>query len=227
MNPCERYLRLFDLKKYREIQPVIDSIAYRNMDCQQVIPLVEAAWEISKLDEFVKYNDPDMREVCDEEFGKLLQVLQKKELLSWIDAHSSCLDALHRIVFLICCPKYRELLFDGEDAGTTIGYIDIITKIQICPLNSLDWIGILDSIERIPIGDEETSLHIYSRKQLIEMDKDVSHDLLILSQLDEGFSKEYADKRFVFLTFYNDFKEMIDLAMHNPYYTIFNENSFI
>jgi hypothetical protein len=227
VNPCERYLRLFNLKKYREIQPVIDSIAYRNVDCQQVIPLVEAAWEISKLDDFVKYNDPDMREVHDEDFGDLLKVLQKEELLSWLDAKSNRIQALRNVVFLICCPKYRESLFDGEDAGTTIGYIDTITEIQVCPLNSLDWIGILDSIERIPVGDVETSLHIYSRKQLMEMDRDVSLDLFTLSQLDEGSSKGYSDKRLAFLEFYNDFKKIINLAMCNPDYTILNENSFI
>jgi hypothetical protein len=227
MNPCERYLRLFDLKKYREIQPVIDSIAYRNVDCMQVIPLVKAAWEISKLDEFVKYNDSDMREVHDEEFGELLQVLRKKELLSWLDAKSNRIQTLRNVVFLICCPKYRESLFDGEDVGTTIGYIEILNKDEIYPLYSLDWIGLLDSIERIPVGDVETSVHIYSRKQLVEMDRDVSRDLLTLSQLDEGSSEEYSDKRLSFLAFYNDFKKMTDLAMCNPDYTILNQNSFI
>ncbi len=226
MNPCERYLRLFDLKKYREIQPIIDSIAYRNVDCQQVIPLVEAAWAISKLDDFVKYNDPDMREVHDEEFGKLLKVLKTEELLSWLDASAYRIQILRNVVFLICCPKYRELLFDGEDAGTTIGYIDIINEVEICPLDSLDWLVNLDLIEEILVGDDETALYVYSRKQIIEMNKQVSQDILALSQLG-GLSKEYSDKKLTFQAFYNDFKKMIDFAMCNPDYTILNQKSFI
>jgi hypothetical protein len=227
MNPCERYLRLFDLKKYREIQPVIDSIASRNVDCQQVIPLVREAMKVVESDDFEKYNDPDMKEVCDEEFGELLEVLGKEELLSWIDTNSCNIQTLRRLIFLICCPRFREVLFHGMDSGTTIGYIDILNEVEICPLDSLDWLGVFDSIEEIPVGDEETALYIYSRKQLIKIDKVVSQDIITLSELGGSLSKEFSDKRLAFLGFYNGFKKMIDLATHDPNYTILNEKSFI
>jgi hypothetical protein len=46
MDNPSRYIRLFDVEKYREIQPVIEGIKNRCAKAEDVIPVLEAARKI-------------------------------------------------------------------------------------------------------------------------------------------------------------------------------------
>jgi stress response protein SCP2 len=77
MSPPPRYLRLFDVQKYREIQPVIEGIDRRNADAEDVIFLLKAAKEVAETNDFIIYNDPDQDEGCPEEMQMSEDLLQR------------------------------------------------------------------------------------------------------------------------------------------------------
>jgi hypothetical protein len=231
MNPCKRYLRLFDLKKYREIQPVIDSIANRNVDCQQVIPLVEAAIDLVNVGDFEKYNDLDMKEIYTEDLQDVLTILREGKLLSWIDTKEYSKEKIYRLILLICCPKYQIMeYFDIDSSGTTIEYEDVCYGPKICSLKFFDMLDSSDSnkiFEVVSIESAEIRLSIFSRNQLTEIDKMISQDIATLSQLDNNLSESHSIKRLSYLEFFNDFKELIGFTNLSSDYTIIDEKSYV
>jgi hypothetical protein len=226
MRPTEHYLHLLDLNRYREIQPVINSIANRDVDCQQVIPLVTAAIEVVNLDDFEKYNDPDVKEVFIEDLQELLEVLRKGELLSWIDAKTYSKHELNRLIFLICCPKFQETKGFKVRSGSQVDYGDILYGTEICDLKFLEILDTLDSVEKIPIISEDTILYVFSREQLIEIDKRVLQDTVTLTELSDELSEKYSEIRLVYLELYSNLKELVNLAERNSSYTLLDEKTF-
>ncbi len=226
MRPTEHCLHLFDLNKYREIQPVVKSIANRNVDCQQVIPLVTAAIEVVNLDDFEKYNDSDLKEVFIEDLQELLEVVQKGELLSWIDAKTYSKYELNRLIFLICCPKFQETKGFKVMSGAQVDYGNILYGTEICDLKFLEILDTLDSVEKIPIISEDTILYLFSREQLIEIDKRVLQDTVTLAGLSDDLSEKYSERKLVYLELYSNLKELINLAECNSSYTLLNEKTF-
>jgi hypothetical protein len=227
MSPSERYFRVFDLHKYREIQPILDSIAYRKVDCKQVIPLADEALKILELNDPEKYNDPESRETFIEDLQELLIVLRKGELLSWIYEKSYSYSELHRLTFILCCPKYQEIEYFDKKSETLIGYVELYQSKGLCQLEFLNFLDKSDSFEDILVGREDRDLRILSRQQLPILNKAVDNDINALSELKHPLDEKLSNKRKDFLEFYHDFKKMIYLTSENHNYTLLIEIPFI
>jgi hypothetical protein len=53
MSAPEYYLRLFDVKKYREIQPIIEGIVRHDVEADRVISLIKTAQQVVQTDDFI------------------------------------------------------------------------------------------------------------------------------------------------------------------------------
>jgi hypothetical protein len=106
MSVPDRYIRLFDLAKYREIQPITDGIKEKNADLKEVIGLLERATNIVQGSEFKKYNGCDIF-ITGLEDG--LEMMQEGGLLNWLPPRGS--DKLNIIILSICCPRYQHQQF--------------------------------------------------------------------------------------------------------------------
>jgi hypothetical protein len=77
--------RVFDLHKYRTIQPVIESIKSKLSNKAQVISLIEEAINQTKTDIFSAYNKNDLKEIYLNYLQSALNLVQSgrtSELLS-------------------------------------------------------------------------------------------------------------------------------------------------
>jgi hypothetical protein len=81
MSVPDRYIRLFDLAKYREIQPITDGTKQRNADSTGVINLIQRAMNVVQSSEFEKYNGRD--HIFMIELEDALEIMQEKSLSDW------------------------------------------------------------------------------------------------------------------------------------------------
>lgn len=79
------YLRLFDVEKYREIQPITDGIISRTAKADDVISLLKAAKEVTESEDFIMYNDPDQDDGCSEEMQGRIDLIKKSGIKAWFD----------------------------------------------------------------------------------------------------------------------------------------------
>jgi hypothetical protein len=220
MDPGSHWLILFDLKKYRGIQPLIESVANRSIDYQQMILLVEEAIKIVEHDDFENYNDPDGRECFLEDFQEMLDVLQKKEFLSWFDERQNFY-ILRDVVFLICCPDFQELPAHNEESGTSVGCEDILYGSKICELDFIEVSYGFESGEMISALSDDTKIRILNQKQIAEIDKSIHQDIITLTRLENTLLNErHSVLRGIYLKFYLNLKSLINRVKSNNNYTL-------
>jgi hypothetical protein len=190
-NP-PRYLRLFDMKKYREIQPIIESIDRRDADAEDVISLLQAAKEVAETNDFIIYNDPDQGDGYPEEMQKRIDLIQEFGIAAWFDSldrgeHFGS-DVIVQIYSYICCPKYQESAYgDLAISDMTVEYEMIYYGLGICDLYLP---GLLNSkslpVEILPkdMKDQCDVFSIISRDQFSELTEAAEIDAFNLLQLD-------------------------------------------
>jgi hypothetical protein len=235
MQKYPRYLRVFDVEKYREIQPTIVGIVNRSADAEQVISLLKAAKNVTKTDDFRKYNGSNNADSDAQNIQKILDVIQISGISTWFDMldrrEYSGIEILISLYSFICCPKYQSET-DEEPflSGMTIEYIDISFGKKICDLNLFNLIDcsyLPDSshIERLPteMKGEGVTCAIFNRQQLALITETTKGDILTLSQLDCGSDKEKIKLKNQYLEFYNCFKSLLSLVNSHPEYTFLNE----
>jgi hypothetical protein len=224
MDAGVHFLRLFDLKKYRNIQSIIESVANQSMDYQQVILLVKEAIKIVKHNDFEKYNDPDERECFLEDLQEILDVLQKKEFFSWFDDERNTY-ILRNVALLICCPDFQESSTYNEESGTRIDYEDVLYGSKICELDFIEVSENFESGEIISVLSNETKIQILSQKQITEIDKSIHRDTITLIKLENSLlSERHSLLREIYLKFYFNLKNLIDRVKSNNNYTLLNED---
>jgi hypothetical protein len=237
MSAPEYYLRLFDVKKYREIQPIIEGIVRRDAKAEQVISLIKAAQQIVQTDDYKKYNpdwfvNSDNRSFCSE-----LEMIENNGILAWFKEleRREYINALEPIVQSICCPKYQFKTQDlpkEEISGTTIDYSYLIWQSDIYDLELRELlISNSNLIEIFPFHFYYTSSErtfFYERQYLTELTRIVNEDIDALSRSDlnlDRYSPQYhASVIADHLKIYDDFKFLLELANLSEDYTLLYQN---
>jgi hypothetical protein len=249
MSVSERYVRLFDLAKYREIQPITDGIKEKSADPKKVIELLERAMDIVQSSEFKKHNGRDGVFIIDLEEG--LEITQEGSLMNWLPPRG--LDKLNAIILSICCPRYQAFPeykeYKEADAGTAINYAGCYSHLD-CFNRDLYEMLANGRAELLPNDIDETAEWIFTRQELAELSVMVKQDLVTLSQpnftlyiIIDGTSFVRASTSFMndeeieagysifpsteltsmFLEFYSELDCLLEEAIANPDYTIINE----
>jgi hypothetical protein len=223
------YLRLFDLEKYREIQPIIEGIAKRDikLEVEQVISLVKAAASVLQTEDFKEYNDECLEDNI-LEMEEILSSIEEGDILkmfAFLDKRKDpCVyDALRIMVFLICCPKYQEEVAGREseqNSGTTIEYSDIYWwrnySENLNVFRLLDYTGKESHYENILI-ESEGYVSIFNQQQIEELYQASIPDIPMIAEFDIS-----PDMREEYLKFYDDLNFLLKLANVQDKYTIVN-----
>jgi hypothetical protein len=228
-NPL-RYLRLFDVEKYREIQFIIEGIKNRNAKVEDVIPLLETAKKIAETDDFIKYNDDEARTEA-----KCLQInmntIQTSGILEWFcmldKGENLGRDILHRVYSFICCPKFQRTTFmEPFISGMTIQYEDVYFSRNVCDLGLFDLLDSSDYAERLPMEIKEFGIitTIFNQDELEEIAEILEEDNVNLSKLKLSSDKDEYKRQIEYLEFYDDFNRLLKLANSHPRYTLLNED---
>jgi hypothetical protein len=180
MSIPNRYIRLFDLAKYREIQPVTDGIDKRNVDPGKVIDLIKRAMDIAQSSDFKKYNSEITIDFATFELQEALEIMQEKSILDWYSYGS---DKLNQIISLICCPRYQSSPnFDETDSDAVINYISCYLHLENFNKKLYEMLAYRRS-ETLPSDDnDEAAAWVFSRQELMELSIMVKQDLDTLSQ---------------------------------------------
>jgi hypothetical protein len=224
------YLRLFDLEKYREIQPIIEGIAKRDikLEVEQVISLVKAAASVLQTKDFKEYNDEECLEDNILEMDEILSSIEEGDILkmfTFLDKRKDpCVyDALRLMVFLICCPKYQEEVAGREpeqNSGTTIEYSDIYWwrnhSENLNVFRLLNYTGKESHYENILI-ESEGYVSIFNQQQIEELYQASIPDIPMIAEFDIS-----PDMREEYLKFYDDLNFLLKLVNIQDEYTIVN-----
>jgi hypothetical protein len=252
MSVPDRYIRLFDLAKYREIQPITDGIKERNADPTEVINLIQRAMNVVQSSEFEKHNGRNHIFIAELEDG--LEIMQEKSLLEW-RCHTSS-DKLNVIILSICCPRYQAFPeykeYKEADAGTSINYIGCYSHLYYFSKDLYEMLA-NGRAEFLPNDTGDSAEWIFARQELAELAVMVKQDLVTLSQPnftlymiidktsfvrasasfmeDEEIKAGYSifpatELTSMFLEFYSELDCLLEEAIANPDYTIINEACF-
>jgi hypothetical protein len=233
MDNPSRYIRLFDVEKYREIQPVIEGIKNRCAKAEDVIPVLEAARKIAETDDFIKYND-DKTRIEAEYLQFTIATIQVSGISKWFDALDKGeifgRDILHRVYRFICCPKYqRATLSMPFITGTTIEYGDVYYSYNVCDLGLFDLLDSSDYAERLPMDVREFGIitTIFNQDELEEITEVLKEDNFSLSKLELSSDREEYRWQKEYLEFYDNFNRLLEIVNSHSKYTLLNEDSTI
>jgi hypothetical protein len=229
-NP-PRCLRLFDVQKYREIQPVIEGIDRRDAGAEDVISLLKAAKEITESNDFIIYNDPDQEDGYPEEMQKRIDLIQNFGITAWFDSldrgeHFGT-DVTVQIYSYICCPKYQGSAYgDLAISDMIVEYEMLRYGLGICDLYLP---GLLSSkslpVEILPndIKDEGDVFSIISREQFPEITEAAKTDVFNLLQLDCESNDYIIRNKNRCLEIYKRLNCLLSAANSHANYTLFME----
>jgi hypothetical protein len=233
MDNPSRYIRLFDVEKYREIQPVIEGIKNRCAKAEDVIPVLEAARKIAETDDFIKYNDDKIGTAANY-LQLTIAKIQVSGVSKWFDALDKGEifghDILHTVYRFICCPKYqRATLMMPFVAGTTIEYGDVYHSYNVCDLGLFDLLDSSDYAERLPMDVKKFGIitTIFNQDELEEIAEVVEEDNFSLSKLEISSDREEYRWQKEYLEFYDNFNRLLEIVNSHPKYTLLNEDSTI
>lgn len=132
MTPLPYFFRVFDLNKYKEIEPVIADILNSSVDAERMRILLKEAINIVEGDDFKKYNDKSMRY----EYGmfqSLINFIDDNRFEEWTgkkDDDWDEYDEYHprnialRFAEILCCPNYQVSYCDNlPQSETTFPYM--------------------------------------------------------------------------------------------------------
>jgi hypothetical protein len=253
MSPPDRYLRIFDVKKYREIQPIVEGLDNQDVDPQQALALIQEVTNIVKGSEFQRYSNPNSIHDYLYYFQNGSNLIKENRLSEWDEEKNHGGSIINSIISCFCCPKYQYSdLSVPEVSGTMIDYTDVYgifhrfdNKIldtldfrsKDCPLERLPgdtWAGVFDP-EKLSIltNITERKISILSRPNhiLYGIHSEYSLNCFRISSkpprsrdLEEGyFAVIHQDWQKELLVFYHDFHRLLKMAESHPSHTILNE----
>jgi hypothetical protein len=231
MGILPRYIRLFDVQKYREIQPIVEGIARRDASAKDVISLLKAAKEVTEGNDFIMYNDPDQEEGYPEEMQERIDLIQDFGIVTWYNAldrgDSGGYDAIRQLYSYLCCPKYQQSAYlDLAISDMTVEYEMIYRGYYICDLYLPNLISYeFSTVERLPRDptSDPDRFSIFSREQFPEVIRATEIDILNLSQSDCDSKDHMIETRDECLTIYKRLNYLFDVVNLNPNYTFFME----
>lgn len=225
MDPASRhYLRLFDLEKYQEIQPIIKGISERDtsIGIERVIRMIELARDVVVSNNFKKYNPDYIYEDYEEELDDILNLLKENSLQLWFDTLEQWEYGFNRVLQIcvksICCPKYQWVTDDCEPeqiSGTTVDYTELYWRCAGNGLETLEFLNLHKSpIEILPFESDDygITIGIFNKKQLKELDRILTEDI-------------YSSSEFIgaHINIYRDINSLLELTNTRDNYTVLNE----
>jgi hypothetical protein len=234
MGILPRCIRLFDIRKYREIQHIVEGIARRDASAKDVIYLLKAAKEVTESSDFIMYNDPDQDEGYSEEMQERIDLIQDFGIITWYNALDrrdyGGYDAVCQIYSYLCCPKYQMSAYlDLAISDMTVEYEMIYRGYYICDLYLPNLLSSdFSTVEKLPRGPHsDYILSIFSREQFPEIIRAAEIDILNLSQSDCNSNDHMIETRDECLNIYKRFNYLLDVVNSNPNYTFFMEESML
>ncbi len=239
------YLRLFDIEKYRRIQPIIEKIEARNASVTEATHLLDEAFSIAGTEEFEKYNNEG-------EYGmytyrvleRIKDLIQEGRLSELPDIESD--DMLQAIIFVICCPRYQasSSIHVKEISDTYADYTDISGYMYAFNEEFRDILDVYeDSMYPLEIIPSDTRMGVFNKEQLAKIQLIVSENIVTLSHKKYDHLKKIykesggrlggnpsnmADVRshINLWNFHREFDNVLKLANSQSYYTVINEYNF-
>jgi hypothetical protein len=210
MSPPERSFRLFDAKKYKEIEPVIKAIHDKTASNEQVTALINEALVIVETDDFKKNNfNKEWSATSPRTLQEALILVEYLGVLAW-PGEMKIYDPLGTIICAICCPNYQEINYSDNHVDYTsyYGYVAEFTE---------DLHNVLDCATLLPC--DSNGIGIFDPQKLVEITK-------IMSNIDPRvivgtISPKY---RPGLMKFYTDFNHLVKLANSQLHYTILYES---
>lgn len=228
MDMPARQLRLFDIKKYREIQPTIEGIAKRSASAEQVISSLEAALDVAKSEDFRNHNSPNDPKIYTATFQDILDIVQKSGVSKWFAMLDQKIyggvDILQELFLFICCPKFQRSTDEAPViSDTTIEYEDFYYGLELCDLYLLEMLSFSYPGEKLPVEmkGEGIASSVFSQQQLKLLTEVAAEDTIVLSEL-ECSSNEDRKRKKNYLKFYKSFNHLLKLANSRSVYTILN-----
>jgi hypothetical protein len=228
MDMPARQLRLFDIKRYREIQPTIEGIAKRSASAEQVISSLEAALDVAKSEDFSQHNSPNDPKICTATFQDILDIVQISGVSKWFAMLDQKIyggvDILQELFLFICCPKFQRSRYEAPViSGTTVEYEDFYYGFELCDLYLLEMLSFSYPSEKLPVEmkGEGIASGIFSQQQLELITEITTEDTIILSEV-ECSSKDNQERKLNYLEFYKNFNHLLKLANSHSEYTILN-----
>jgi hypothetical protein len=239
------YFRLFDIEKYRRIQPIVEKIDARNATVTEATLLLDEAFSIAGTEEFEKYN-------VEGEYGssplrvlKCIQdLVQKGKLSELIDVKTD--DMLQTIILIICCPRYQvsSSTYVKETSDTYADYTDISGHMSVFNEEFRDILDVYEySIYPLEIIPSDTRMGVFNKEQLAKIQLIVSKNIVTLSHKKYDYLKKIykesggrlggnpanmADVRshINLWIFHTELDNVLKLANSQPHYTVLNEYNF-
>jgi hypothetical protein len=186
MSLLPYFFRIFDLKKYREIEPIINGILDSSVDATQLKVLLKEASNIIEGDEFKKYNDKSMRYEYDI-FQLMINLIDDNKFEEWKGTKYESMDdyypenvALY-LVQVLCCPKFQVSWCDDvPQSETTFEYIPFADAFYSPYSPGTDIYNILKQTGTESLPFLERGLYVFNRPQLAKFIKIVSDDYEIV-----------------------------------------------
>jgi hypothetical protein len=239
------YFRLFDIEKYRRIQPIVEKMETRNATVTEATLLLDEAFSIAESDEFNKYNSMGEYGNSPLRVLKCIQdLIQKGKLSELIDIETD--DMLQTIIFVICCPRYQvsSSIHVKEISDTYADYTGISGHMYSFNEEFRDILDVYeDSIYPLEIIPSDTRMGVFNKEQLAKIQLIVSKNIATLSHKKYDYLKKIfkesggrlggnpsnmADVRshINLWNFHREFDNVLKLANSQSYYTIINEYNF-
>jgi hypothetical protein len=239
MSHC---FRLFDIEKYRSIQPIIQRMLDRKASISEATCLVDKALSIAVTDEFDKYNNEgEYGNLTQRILGRIQDLIQEGRLAELPDIESD--DMLRIIILVICCPRFQLMtsihvkeISDTCADYTDLGWLDSLSEelIDILDIYEDD----IFPLERIPSNNGR--MGVFDKEQLAKIRLVVSKNIIALSDKKYDHLKKIAkssgvdlDKDLLhmidvrthldLLNFHNKFYTILELANSQPCYTVISE----
>jgi hypothetical protein len=210
MSPPERSFRLFDAKKYEEIEPVIKAIHGKTASNEQVTALINEALAIVETDDFKKNNfNKEWSATSPRTLQEALILIEYLGVLAW-PGELIFYDPLSTIICVTCCPNYQEIGYSKfrVDYTESYGYVTEFTEelhdILSCP---------------ILLPSDSLDLGIYNSEMLAKITRMTAaiDPRVIIGVVDPRDRPEL-------MKFYTDFDHLVKLANSQPNYTILYES---
>ncbi len=180
------YFRLFDIEKYRRIQPIVEKIKARNASVTEVTNLLDEAFSIAETEEFKKYNvEGEYGDINHDILERIRDLIQEGRLSELPDIESD--DMLRTIILVICCPRYQlgTSIHVKEISDTYADYTEMSGYMHAFDEKFRDILDVYEydahSLEIIPsnIG----LMGLFDSNQLAKIQSIVSKNIIALSNI--------------------------------------------
>ncbi len=218
MSPNPYFFMLFDLKRYREIEPVINDVLNQSVNADKLKPLLQEAVNIIESDEFKKYNDKSTK---DEfwAFQSMINLINEGRFIEWIEKEYDEINEEYPeniafdLITILCCPKYQLFCYEElPQSETTIDYIYTMDSFF-----GDDIYSILEKtgVEKLPY---KRGACFFNTRQLAKFSKIISDDYELLRDPENSF--EDLERQLKMVDFYERIINLLKLT--SPSLTILN-----